>query len=290
MKTSLDHLPEKTRTELTEIVERIKEIEEPEKIILFGSHASGRAVNDTYYKEGIKYDYISDYDILVLYEKSKLKLYEIEDRLQQKYEFEAPLNTLMMYMEVINEQLKYKDYFYTEIIQKGILLFDKGDCEFVQPKALTKEEKIERIEDDFKAYAYNGERYLELAILQFEADTTFTDKANLTAHLLFQSAESLYTMILMVFVGYKPKTHNLGKYRKLIKQLAIEITEVFPIKESSKEDRMLFDLLNKAYIGGKYKTKYHAKFEDVNKLIGKVKELRNIALDMCITRIENLRN
>ena len=68
MKTSLDHLPEKTRTELTAIVERIKEIEEPEKIILFGSHASGRAVNDTYYKEGIKYDYISDYDILVLYE------------------------------------------------------------------------------------------------------------------------------------------------------------------------------------------------------------------------------
>jgi predicted nucleotidyltransferase len=39
---------------------------DPEKVILFGSHATGRWVEHRDTEGGITYEYISDYDILVI--------------------------------------------------------------------------------------------------------------------------------------------------------------------------------------------------------------------------------
>lgn len=66
MKTSLSHLPENKQYEIHRIAEIIREVVNPEKIILFGSHAKGTHVEHRYQtKDGIIHEYISDYDFLV---------------------------------------------------------------------------------------------------------------------------------------------------------------------------------------------------------------------------------
>lgn len=61
----LSHLPQHMQNELAEIVKIICEVDNPAKVILFGSHATGKWVEDEYVAKGTTYTYISDYDLLV---------------------------------------------------------------------------------------------------------------------------------------------------------------------------------------------------------------------------------
>ena len=79
MKTSLDQLPQllpaskqKELAKVQEIIVRRFQVQAREymfnleKIILFGSYARGTWVEDGYVKDGITYEYKSDFDILVV--------------------------------------------------------------------------------------------------------------------------------------------------------------------------------------------------------------------------------
>lgn len=66
MQTSLDHLPEHKQGQLREITATIVKAVDPEKVILFGSHATGRWVQERGTGNGRLYEYVSDYDILVI--------------------------------------------------------------------------------------------------------------------------------------------------------------------------------------------------------------------------------
>jgi predicted nucleotidyltransferase len=58
MKTSLTHLPDKKQFEINLITDVIKEVVDPEMIILFGSHAKGTYVEDRYVSNGLTHEYI----------------------------------------------------------------------------------------------------------------------------------------------------------------------------------------------------------------------------------------
>ena len=64
MKTSLSHLPLEKQEALTLIQEIIRSHVQAEMIILFGSYATGKWVEDRYVEDGITYEYQSDFDIL----------------------------------------------------------------------------------------------------------------------------------------------------------------------------------------------------------------------------------
>lgn len=67
MKTSLAHLPEDKKSQVLELKDLIiKKVPNADKIILFGSYASGDWVEDRYTENGIRYDYISDLDVLIV--------------------------------------------------------------------------------------------------------------------------------------------------------------------------------------------------------------------------------
>lgn len=69
MNTSLEHLPEHKQKQLREIAGIIVKAVDPEKVILFGSHATGRWVEQRYTEGGIIYEYISDYDLQTIAER-----------------------------------------------------------------------------------------------------------------------------------------------------------------------------------------------------------------------------
>lgn len=59
MNTSLSHLPEHKQKQLKKIAEIIVKAVASEKVILFGSHATGRWMEHRYTEGGITYEYIS---------------------------------------------------------------------------------------------------------------------------------------------------------------------------------------------------------------------------------------
>ena len=288
MNTSLSHLPQENQRELSDIVERIKSVAMPEKIILFGSYASGKNVDEYYIKNNTIYDYVSDYDILVLYSKTDLEYYEIEDKVLQTYEYKAPLNLIIQHIGAVNNKLSSGDYFFKEIISRGICLYNSGNIDLVPPKILSKEELKSKAIGDFKFFFDNGSKFLQHAIIDFDDSKAKGEKPNLAAYFLHQAAESFYSMLLLVYTGFKPKTHNLDKFRKLNKQMAVEITEVFPLNAHNKREAYLFDLLKRAYIGGKYKRDFEVSYDDVKDLISQVSKLKKVTEQHCNVKISML--
>lgn len=115
MKTSLDHLPETKQQQILQIVKIIKEVAVPEKVILFGSYAKGKQVEHRYKgKDGIRYEYISDYDFLVVTNNNTIKEFELEDIINNRtHKFEPSINLQIHEIDYINEGLEFgKDFFF----------------------------------------------------------------------------------------------------------------------------------------------------------------------------------
>ncbi|MDZ7650245.1 MAG: nucleotidyltransferase domain-containing protein, partial [Cytophagales bacterium] len=67
------------------IVDIIRDVLNPEKIILFGSHAKGTQVEHRYQtKDGIIHEYNSDYDFLVVTKGNPEKTYVQESKIMEQ--------------------------------------------------------------------------------------------------------------------------------------------------------------------------------------------------------------
>ena len=108
---------------------------------------------------------------------------------------------------------------------------------------------------------------------------------NNAAFHLHQAAEALYVSMLLVFTGYKPKTHNI----ELIENMVLEtlndksLTEIFP--RNSATDRTLFELLKKAYIEARYSIDYAITVDQLESLYKGVQKLQDFTLRVCAPKL-----
>lgn len=82
--SALSHLPDFKQKEILSILEIIKEEADPTKVILFGSHATGKWVDSTLQHDGITLTYESDYDFLVVTKKKTEKEQAIISHIENK--------------------------------------------------------------------------------------------------------------------------------------------------------------------------------------------------------------
>ncbi len=284
MKTSLSFLPENNQREILRIVDIIREVADPEKIILFGSYAKGKQTEHSYFgRDGIRYEYVSDYDLLVVTKNAIEKSYELEDKVTNRSRmYRSAVNMEIHDIAYINEGLEIGQYFFTDIINEGVQLFDKGTVQFAAPRVLTAKEQREISQHYYDIWIKRGKEFL--------IDSTNAlnrGSLNNSAFHLHQSTESFYYATLLVFTGYKPKTHNLGKLRKQAKELSEELFLVFPV-ESSKKENHLFDLLKRGYVDARYREDYMITPDELRVLNSRVTEMRQIADKICRARIESI--
>ena len=284
MKTSLSYLPEITQDQILQVVNIIKGAANPEKIILFGSYAKGNYVQHNYIgRDGILYEYISDYDFLVVTKENKIKEYELEDIIRNKTQhYKTPINLQIHEIDYINEGLEFGQYFFEDIINEGVLLYDTEKVKFTAPRILTPEELRQVSQRYFDIWFISGKDFLE-AVEFFLSK----DQVKLGVFMLHQATESFYYATLLVFTGYKPKTHNLIKLRKQAKQLSENLFLVFPI-ESNNTEKQLFDLLKRGYIDARYKEDYKITKDELMLLADHVKKMKLIVESICMEKINSI--
>ena len=283
MKTSLNHLPLSKRNHILEIVDIIKEVVTPEKIILFGSYAKGKYVEHRYTgKDGIFYEYVSDYDFLVVTLNNTIKEYELEDIINSRTQhFKQPINLQIHEIDYINEGLEFGQYFFTDIVNEGVLLYDTDLVDFAEPRELTPAEEKEIAERYFDIWFPGAVAFLK-GVNFFLSEGEY----KIGVFNLHQATESLYYTVLLVFTGYKPKTHNLHKLRKQAKHISEELFLLFPI-ETSKEEKNLFDLLKRGYIDARYKSDFVITKEELSILINRIIKMKSIVEKISKEKIES---
>ena len=284
MKNSLNHLPNLKQEELAKIVVEIRDnCTDVEKIILFGSYARGTYKEKKDLAEDRKSGHVSDYDILVITREAITALnttlwHEIGEKCRD-LKLSADPRILTHDIEELNNKISVGQYFYSDVIEEGIELFDAGNCNFADRRKLSSEE-IKQFQKDYFEHWFGMAK--DFFIDYNNAFSRGSYKK--AAFELHQSAESAYKTILLVFTLYNPNEHFLAILGKECEEYFPELRNLFSRKTEEEKER--FKLLEYAYIGGRYDPKYKISKDDLEVLAKDVKELLEITKRVCEKKID----
>ncbi len=289
MKKSISYLPPTNQRDLHYIVESIlTRIKQTEMIILFGSYARNDYVAyDEKYEFGKIQFYVSDYDILVVTsgvsDGVAIKaLGNIEDLYYDRAkdpDRQPPVQFISEDMKKLNKYLKEGRYFYTQIKQEGVILYDSGKHKLARRRKLSFEEIKQQAEEYFNDKFQSANEFLENA--NFNYSKEWYKKSSFMLH---QACESYIYAIRLVFTLENPKQHNLSKLLNSVKKYSVEFINVFP--QDTPEEKRLFELVKAAYVNGRYDPDFVVTKEDIDLLVPKVELLRDITKKICEEKIK----
>lgn len=279
MKTSLDHLLEKKQKELRLLTEYVKSVFEPQAVILFGSYARGDWVD-------IEREYQSDYDILVACGRKKKKNYDLREELEKRIYIDDDIATKVSFtyepMSVINAEIRKYNYLFIDIRREGILLYSESDSfQLEDIKDLEPKERYEKAVRDIKYWFQQFDDFYKGYQFYYKENTR-----NLAAFHLHQTAEHLYISLLLVYTGYKPKTHDLEELEKLVIPFYKDISQVFP--RNTEPQKQLYNLLRKAYVDARYDMNYTITKRELKALETLIKKFRVLAIDLYERKLKEL--
>ncbi len=290
MDNSINHLPDAKKKELEQVIAVIKKnCVDIEKIVLFGSYARGNYKEDKDLSPTSKTGHVSDYDILVVTSTKDAALNSllwgrISAELQD-LNLSAFPKILTHDIEELNKKLSEGQYFFSDIKKEGILLFDTGKFELAEEKNLSAAEKQQIAQKHFDYWFNRAQGFHRLFMVDFENPNTADSENGLMAFNLHQIAESCYKGILLVFTNYTPREHFLEILGKKAEKCSPEFKDI--LSKATKEDEDRFNLLEYAYIGGRYDPDYYISKEDLKILSQGVKALFNLTEKICVDKIKN---
>lgn len=289
MKNSIDFLPERKQRDLRELAALIRdEVKDVVMIILYGSYAANTYVErDERRDYGVRTIYMSDYDLLVV---TKRRLGERESTVETRVRegFAAGKNDENLPRpQIINESIsKLNDaltmgrYFYVEIVAKGIMLYDSGECQLATPGELDYAEIKKMAEEYYDDKFSDGLDFFKGANFYYQEENY-----HMTAFMLHQATESFLKTIPLVYILYGYKEHDLQFLIEKCKPYTLELAKVFPC--DTDEERRLFDLLRRAYLEARYNKKnFIVTKADIDALVPKIELLRGITEKVCSKQID----
>ena len=202
MKTTIDHLPDDQQQKLHAITSVFADpaLATPiDMLMLFRSRASGDWVMDS------ETGYVSDWDLLVVVENEKqvndLALWgELEGKVRAIIG-DTPLTMIVHDIKFINKEIRIGQYFFGDIANEGVMLYDSRRYMLAKPKALNAQERLALAERNF-------ENWYESAT-EFWRGCRYYASRNLLKHaafLLHQATERYYHAAILVFTGYNEPT------------------------------------------------------------------------------------
>lgn len=283
MNTALNHLPPSKQDELQLVAQALAAAKLVEMVILFGSYARGNWVEDQYVEKGITYEYRSDFDILVVLTHEDLKQkFRIEDKLKAELiatgKVTTPVSLIFHGIKQLNASLVMGNYFFKDIKEEGIVLYDSGKHKLTHPKKLTPEQYREKAQNHFDQWLKSANSFL--IDFQHGMDREDYSKAAFELH---QATERYYTTILLVFTDYRPKDHNLETLGIKVEMCDARFA-VFP--KTTDEEKHRFELLKRAYIDARYNMdEYVITPTELEYLAEKVEVLRGLTESICYEKI-----
>lgn len=289
MKNSIAYLPKDKQEDLNFLINEIlKRLSQTEYIILYGSYA-----RDNYVKRAIRVEpdgiptvKISDYDMLVITsgvnpKKAETVLDNVEDVFFTGKDFDrdTPVSFINDDIKTFNKYIEEGRYFYTQIKEEGIILYNSGKFKLARRRKLNFDEIKEQAQEYFEEKFQSAQNKFKLA--KYAANEKLYKDS---IFLLHQACENYFYAIRLSFTLRNNKQHNLSKLSGSVKKYSDDLKMVFP--QDTSEEKRLFTLLKAAYVDARYNPHFLVTKEDIDALIPKVEFLRVIVERICTERIE----
>lgn len=289
MKDSIAYLPKDKQEDLNFLVNEIlKRLPQAEFIILYGSYARGNYVRRSIRIEdgGIPTVKISDYDIYVITsginsKKAETVLDNVEDIFFAGKDFDrdTPVQFINDDIKIVNKYLEEGRYFYTQIKQEGIVLYNSGKYKLARRRKLNYAEIKEQAQEYFDEKLNEANEFLVDTINAFNRGNY--KRASFYLH---QACENYYYAIRLTYTLRNNKQHNLSKLSSSVRSYSEDLKTVFP--QDTLEEKRLFTLLKAAYVDARYNPYFVVTKEDIDQLTPKVELLRDITKRICESKIK----
>jgi len=302
MRTDLDHLPGDKQRELERVVRIVfEEFEDAlalanhgwkkrgriEKIILYGSYARGGWVDEPHTAKG----YQSDYDILIIVNDKRLTervdyWLKLEDRFNRElaitHAIRTPVNFIVHTLQEVNDGLAHGRYFFMDVREDGIALYQVEDSELHVPKPKTPDQALAMAQEYFEEWFPAAMKRFEGA--NFYLNQGYTKDAAFDLH---QATERLYHCILLVTTFYTPHVHNIGFLRTQAERLDRRLVDVWP--RERRIDQARWEKLKEAYVKARYSKHYKISEAELSWLGRQVEDLGRVVHEVCAERIAELK-
>jgi uncharacterized protein len=298
MKTSVGHLPENKQRELSRVIDILHEEFEDAlaggtaefkkkgrilKIILFGSYARGDWVDEPHTKKG----YRSDFDMLIIVNNRKLTdlatyWQKAQDRLLRDRGVKTLTNFIVHSRREVNGALREGQYFFTDIRNEGIVLYELDDEPLAEPKPLTPQDAWKAATGHFTEHFPFAVGLMDSVHMQIEKG-----RYKIAAFELHQAVEHAYSTVLLVLTNYGPASHNLNFLRSLAEGKDRRLTDAWP--RDQHRYAAWFNTLNEAYVKARYSKHYEISEEALMWLSGRAALLHDLVERICREHLENLK-
>ena len=295
MKRDLDHLPEKQQAELARIrttlltefdasiaggTQTWRKHGKILKIILFGSYARDDWVDEP------ENGYLSDFDLLVIVSNPKLTeiadyWYVAEDKILHDAAIGRTVNIIVHDLAEVNLGISRGEYFWTDIVRDGVMLYELPGHPLTTPKPMTPAEAHAMANSYFDLWSPKVKDSLEIADFCIGKG-----KLNDAAYNLHQAVERAYICLLLVHTLYFPRSHNIKFLRSLAEDVDKSIVDAWP--RDSKVDRRRFELLKRAYVEARYSDQYAIDNDDLTALAEAATKLLRLVQSSAHQRLASL--
>lgn len=300
MKTNLDHLPVDKQRELDRVVDILRigfaaKLENATqlhkrngkilKVILYGSYARGDWVDDP------KGRYFSDYDILVVVDHPDFMdvvdyWLPTEQKLQ---EIKTPVQFIVHTLDEVNSALKEGQYFFFDIAQEGVMLYEYADGKNGSPKYRLAEPTppdATRAYEMAKEYyeLWSGNAKASLSMAQSGVEKKLQKEAAFNLH---QATERAYSAFLLTHILYTPKSHDIQKLRTRCEEINHGLRDAWP--RGQKPYDRYFKLLKRAYVEARYSKHYEITKEELEWLEEQVGKLIELVDEACRNHLDKLK-
>ena len=301
MKSNLDHLPAVQQDELERITGLLLRGFEAAvaggtqpwrrgakiyKIILFGSYARGDFVDEP------ENGYLSDFDLLVVVSDEKLTdiadyWWETEQKILHDPAIGRIVNLMVNDLGDINQGLDAGLYFFREVIEQGIVLYEVPGHAFHPLKPLTPTAAVDLAENYYLEQSDAFETSLERAgdAIAKGQKKDWPQKAAFDLH---QATEAAYIATLQVTGFHAPRSHNIKFLRAQAEAKASSLITAWP--RETREQRKPFEKLKRAYVDARYnKATYKITTPELEDLKTTTEGLIALVRQVCEERIVHLR-
>lgn len=300
MRTNVDHLPEGKQAELKRIVEILleemdningnrspkhKKLGRIDQIILFGSYTGNCWMDDKAIGRGVGYQ--SDYDILLVVNFDWLARpgvwIPVDERFIHSPDIEPPVGLIVHSRADIHTQLCEGRYFFRDIYDEGIILYDgwKGQKPLPAPRALNADEVHAQASKYFEQNRDESEQFYK-DYLSAMGDRRYKS----AVFRLHQSTEFAYRTLMLTRTLYIPKGHNLPLLRSLAERYDPSLIEIWP--RGRKPYDGYFMQLNRAYVEARYSPHYEITKEVAEWLGERNVALRKVINEFCEAYLKGL--
>ncbi|RSU21587.1 MULTISPECIES: HEPN domain-containing protein [Sphingomonas] len=252
------------------------------KIILFGSYARNDWVDEP------ENGYQSDFDLLVVVNHDDLTdiahyWYVAEDRILRDAAIARPVNIIVHSLDEVNQSLKRGEYFWVDIARDGIILYELPCHPLATPMPLTPADAYNMAGAYLDEWLTKTQDAIEIA--EFCIEKRKLKDAAFTLH---QATERAYICFLLMRTLYFPRSHNIKFLRSLAEDSEPRLIDAWP--RERRIDRRRFQLLKRAYVEARYSTAYEITVEELNAILGSVRQLRDIVQQVSRERLDHLRS